>query len=97
MSASVAILSLMPSEPTSTPAKIRVTMSATSDWAVGFYGIVEFLRVHPVCRAFVAILGIASTVLFIAGFAGLKIPGFSVGQRIASTGFGLSSLVMSER
>ena len=50
-------------------------MSATSDWAVGFYGIVEFLRVHPVCRAFVAILGIASTILFIAGFAGLKIPG----------------------
>lgn len=68
----------MQSDNAITPPKVknRVTMG-TSEWSVAFYGIVEFLRVHPVCRAVVAVVGIVLSLLFIAGFAGLKIPGVS--------------------
>jgi hypothetical protein len=67
----------MPGEDIKTSAKKRVTLSGTSDWSIGLYGIVEFLRIHPVCRAFVAFLGVASTALVVGWFVGLRIPGVS--------------------
>jgi hypothetical protein len=66
----------IPVNPVESRFRHTVTMG-TSDWAVGTYGIVEFLRVHPSWRAFVAFLGVVSTLLFVSGFVGLKIHGIS--------------------
>jgi hypothetical protein len=50
-----------------------VTMSG-SEWSVATYGIVEFLRVHPIWRALVAVFGIVSGLAYVATFAGLTFP-----------------------
>ncbi len=55
-------------------ARFTVTMNG-SDWSVAKYGIVEFLRFHPVWRALVAILGVFSGLALIASFVGFKFPG----------------------
>jgi hypothetical protein len=57
-----------------TVARYKVTMGG-SEWSVAKYGIVEFLRAHPFFRALVAILGVASGLLYIGTFVGLKFPG----------------------
>ena len=42
------------------------------------YGVVEFLRVHPVYRRIVAVLGVVSCIAAVAAVGGLKIPGFTM-------------------
>lgn len=51
-------------------ARYTVTLNG-SEWAVAKYGMVEFLRIHPIWRVVVAILGVASGVVYVAAFAGL--------------------------
>jgi hypothetical protein len=74
-----AIIALMSTEsnpevPTQKRARYTVTMG-TSEWNVATYGMVEFLRRHPFLRAIVAILWLASLLVFISAFTGLRIPG----------------------
>jgi hypothetical protein len=53
-----------------------------SQWDVAYYGIVEFLRVHPIWRAGVAFLGVLSLILLVADFV-VTLPGFPKGSWLA--------------
>lgn len=64
----------------------RYTIKITnSQLGVASYGVVEFLRVHPLARATVAILGVAIVAASIPSMSGLKVVWLS--------GFGLFTLV----
>lgn len=52
-----------------------------SQWDVAYFGIVEFLRVHPVWRASVAVLGVLSLFPLVAGFL-VTVPGIPRGSSI---------------
>lgn len=59
------------------PPRHTVTLGSSRSSAVN-YGIIEFLRVHPIWRAVAAVLGIAFVVLafglWVIGYSGIKIP-----------------------
>jgi hypothetical protein len=66
------------------PAKYVVRMS-TGRIGVASYGVIEFLRVHPVARAVAAILGVGFILASVPSFLGLKVSWLS--------GFGFVSTV----
>lgn len=47
----------------------------SSQWSVATYGIVEYLRGHPVYRAAVAIIGVVTSVVGVLSFSGVRFPG----------------------
>jgi hypothetical protein len=53
-----------------------------SQWDVAYYGIVEFLRVHPAGRAAVGVLGVLLLVLLVADWV-VTVPGVPKGSWIA--------------
>ncbi len=80
----------MPSADTSTvqanpqaPPRARFTWTLQgSQWDVAYYGIVEFLRLHPICRGAVAVLGVIAFLLLVVSFA-FTVPGIPKGSWIA--------------
>jgi len=61
-------------------APYTITLQGTK-WDVAYYGIVEFLRVHPRWRATVAVLGVLALLLLVAGFF-VTVPGVSKGSAV---------------
>jgi hypothetical protein len=59
------------------PPRHTVTLGSSRSSAVN-YGVIEFLRFHPIWRAVAAVLGIAFVVvafgLWVIGYSGIKIP-----------------------
>jgi hypothetical protein len=62
-----------------TTPKARWVTTLSGPWSTETYGVVEFLRVHSVCRRIVAILGVLCCITAVAAIGGLKIPGFTMG------------------
>ena len=60
--------------------RYTVTLNG-SQITVAVYGVVEFLRVHPVARAVVATLGVILTIAGVAAFLGLDIPSIGIVHR----------------
>jgi hypothetical protein len=71
-------------QPTQQPqARTRYTCTLQgTQWDVAYYGIVEFLRVRPVWRAAVSVLGVLSLIFLVADFA-FTIPGIPKGSWLA--------------
>jgi hypothetical protein len=63
-------------------ARYTCTLQGTQ-WDVAYYGIVEFLRVHPVWRTGVAVLGVLSLVFLVANFV-VTVPGVPKGSWLVS-------------
>ena len=64
-----------------THARFTCTLQGTQ-WDVAYYGIVEFLRVHPIGRSIVGVLGVLALIFLVIAFA-LTIPGVPKGSWIA--------------
>jgi hypothetical protein len=62
-------------------ARYTCTLQGTQ-WDVAYYGIVEFLRVHPIWRTGVAVLGILSLIFLVANFVA-TVPGMPKGSWFA--------------
>ena len=62
-----------------TPPRAKWVHTLSGMWRTETYGVVEFLRVHPICRRIVAVLGVAACITAAAAFGGLKIPGLTMG------------------
>jgi Na+/proline symporter len=71
---------------TESPARYVVRMP-NSQMGVASYGVVEFLRAHPLARAIVAILGVALIVASILSLGGLKVVAWL-------SGFGIFTLII---
>ena len=61
------------------PPRARWVTTLTGPWSTQTYGVVEFLRVHPGYRRTVAFVGVLVCVTGAASFAGLRIPGSTMG------------------
>jgi hypothetical protein len=59
--------------------RARWVHTLSGSWSTQTYGIVEYLRVHSVVRWAVGFLGVASCIIAVLSFAGLKIPGLTFG------------------
>jgi len=64
-------------QPATTP-RTRWVHTLNGPWRTETYGVVEFLRVHPIYRRIVAVLGVAGCITAVAGWGGLKIPGLTL-------------------
>lgn len=62
---------------TGTIPRTRWVHTLSGPWRTKTYGVVEFLRVHPVYRRIVAVLGVAASITAATAFGGLKIPGLT--------------------
>ena len=62
---------------TEPPKRAKWVHTLNGLWSTETYGIVEFLRVHPVYRRVVGICGVVFCLLAVASWGGLKIPGFT--------------------
>lgn len=64
----------LPEQPATTPSRWVHTLNGP--WRPQTYGIIQFLRVHPVYRRIVAVAGVAACIAAVGGWSGL-IPGLT--------------------